>query len=198
MNAARKIDLNEYKLNTYERELKGYRTLNEISNTNGVVLFGSTFAKEIPVGELKQSFEVSGDIYNRSISDLSVFDAENLVDDCVNALCPKKVLVQLGETDLERGFHTVDDIVSAYERLIGRIKKDNKHCKIVVVSVCLNSPSELNRRLEALAKKMHCTFADITRSTASENPQVKAFSLLKCFFSNRVSFSDAMSYNACI
>lgn len=183
-------------MNIYEKELNSFAKLNKIAKKNGVVLFGSTFSKSIPIGELKQSFGIECDLYNRSITDLSVFDAEKLVDDCVMSIAPHKVLIQLGETDLERGYRTIPEIISAYEKLISKIRASDKHCKIVVVSVCENDtsvyPEELNKRLEDMAKKLKCQYADISPAVANESPSLKAFSMLKLFILDRISFGDVM------
>ena len=91
-----------YIAKVYEREAEEYMKLNELAVSNGVVMMGSTFAKDIPVGELRQAFELDFNIYNRSFTDLSVFDAEPVLINCVETLAPSKIVLQLGETDLER------------------------------------------------------------------------------------------------
>lgn len=184
-------------MNVYEREIDNFRKLNKIAQTNGVVLFGSSFAKEIPVCELKQAFQLNCDIYNRSLTDLSVLNAEKVLDDCVFSLRPKKVLLQLGETDLEQGYLTIPEIVNAYENIIRKIKNADKHCKIVVVSVCENGsgvyPEELNKQLEAMAQRTKCQYADISPAFSNDSPCIKAFSLLKFFMLDKITFCDAMT-----
>jgi lysophospholipase L1-like esterase len=180
----------------YERELENFNNLNRVAKRNRVVLFGSTFAKNIPVVELKQSFNLECDIYNRSLTDLSIFDAQELVDKCVTELAPKKVLLQLGETDLERGYRSIPEMIKEYEKLIEKIRTSNKGCEIVIVSVCDSDaeiqPAEFNRQIEQLAKKTKCRFADI--STSSEKTSnVEAFMMLKYFILDRLSFFDAMT-----
>lgn len=180
----------------FENELENYRQLNKIARKGGVVLFGSTFAKNIPLGELKQDFEFDCDLYNRSLTDLSVFDVGGVLADCVIDLEPSKVLIQLGETDLERGFKSLSEIVAQYEMMISQIKTRIKHCHITIVSVCNTDgnlfPAELNAQLEALAKRMGCQYADISAAPATEAPGVKAFCLLKYFFRDRITDYDAL------
>lgn len=180
----------------YEREQKNYQILNQRVSANGVVILGSTFAKDIPVNELKQSVGIDSDIYNRSITDLSVFDAKNLLEDCVYDLNPKRVLLNVGETDLECGYRTLDEIVKAYGGLIDEIKTTMKHCEVVLVSVCSSRedihPEELNKRLQKLAKDKKCRYADITSAFANEAPRIKAFDLLKSFLRDRMSIADIM------
>ena len=181
----------------YEREAEEYCRLNELAVRNGVVLFGSTFAKEIPVGELRQAFDLDFNIYNRSFTDVSVFDAEPLLMECVESLAPSKILLQLGETDLERGYKSVPEIIAAYDSLVKSIKKRNRFTDIVIVSVCENSngiqPSEFNSQLKKMAKKNKCKFADISNASSDRMPSVKAFSMLKMFMRNGITFCEAMN-----
>lgn len=184
-------------MSIYEKDLEYYKKLNKFAVGDCVVLFGSSFAKDIPLCELKQSCHLDADLYNRSFSDLSVFDAKELLKDCVLSLFPKKILLNLGETDLERGYRTIPEIVDAYEEIINEIKNFDKNCGIVLISVCNNTtelyPDELNRRLEELAAKTKCRFADISPAFSYDMPSVKAFGLLKFFMRDRMSLSDVMS-----
>lgn len=182
----------------FKKETENFRRLNKIANANGIVLFGSSFAKDIPVCELKQAFHMDCNIYNRSLDNLSIFDAENFLDDCVIKLSPRKVVLQLGETDLEQGEHTVSEIVNEYEKIIAKLKSADKHCKIVIVSACDNNPcaqsEELNRELESMARRTKCQYADIRSALSNEQPCIKAFSLLRYFMMDKISFCDAIAY----
>lgn len=184
-------------MSLYENELKKYRQLNTVAQENGVVLFGSTFAKNIPVGELKQGFGLDCNIYNRSLTDLSVFDAAGAIEDCIVSLSPDKVLLQLGETDLERGFKSVSEIVGQYERLICQIKSQVKGCNIVLISVCDEDgdlfPEELNARIKEVAEKTGCAYADISQAMANDAPNVKAFCLLKRFIRSQLTGYEALN-----
>ena len=181
----------------YEREAEEYCRLNDFAVRNGIVLFGSTFAKDLPVGELRQAFNLDCNIYNRSFADVSVFDAEKLLIKCAESLAPSKILLQLGETDLERGYKSVPEIIAAYDSLVKSIKKRNRFTDIVIVSVCENSngiqPSEFNSQLEKMAKKNKCKFADISNAASDRMPVVKAFSMLKMFMRNGITFCEAMN-----
>ncbi len=197
MKGKTKVNNSVAGINAYERETDVYKQLNKIARKDGIVLFGSNFAKAIPVCELKQAFELDCDIYNRSLTDLSVFDAEGLLDRCVISLAPKKVLLQLGETDLERGYCTIPEIINAYEKVIVKLRKANKRCQITLVSVCNNGselhPGELNKQIEKLARKEKCKYADISPAFSNDSPSVKAFSLLKRFFRDRLTDYDTMN-----
>ena len=184
-------------MKNYENECRHYDRLNEIVKYNGAVLFGSTFAAHIPVSELRQSFGLECNIYNRSIPELSVFDAASVLADCVFNLHPDKVLIQLGETDLKLGESSVDDIITEYENIITQIRKSMKGTQIVIISVCEEKnelPScEFNKKLEKLAARKNCRFADISAAEGSDIPDVKAFSLLQYFLWDRISDGNVLN-----
>lgn len=181
----------------YERELNDIHQLNQVAKKHGVVLFGSTFAKNIPVGELLQDFDLDRDVYNRSIADLSVFDAGKILTDCVDALKPEKILLQLGETDLERGYKTIPEILDAYREIIKTLQADNRNSDIVLVSVCETGagiyPETFNSALKTLAHETGCTYADITPALTADAPKIRAFGLLKRFIRDRMTTSDALA-----
>jgi len=185
----------------YEREAEEYMELNDIAEKNleenGVVIMGSTFAKEMPVGELVQSFELDYNVYNRSFTDLSIADSKELFSACAQTLEPAKIILQLGETDLERGFKSVPELIKEYTALVKDIKKRNRFSDVVIVSVCENAngiqPAEFNAQLEKMADELGCKYADITEAAKDNMPSVKAFSLLRRFMRNGISFCEAMT-----
>lgn len=146
----------------------------------------------MPVCELKQAFGVDCDLYNRSLPELTVSEASVVIDDCVSGLLPGKALINLGETDLEYGC-PIPNIICEYEKLIEKIRRSSKRCKLVIVSVCEDGKGELlNRELEKMADRMKCQYADISPAAEAETPEVKAFGLLKFFILDRISISDIM------
>lgn len=184
-------------LDIFEKEIEHYNTLNNIAKPDSVILFGSTFAKTIPVGELNKSMNLDCDIYNRSFTDLSVFDAEALIEKCVFPLQPKKIVLQLGETDLERGSKTIPEIINKYKELIQKIKSFDDHCKIVIASIGSSStdsfPITFNEELKKMAKDYNCRYVDITSAFNDITPPICAFRIMKLFLINHISFYDAMN-----
>ena len=51
-----------------EKEIKEYKSLNKIAANGGLVVFGEKADKEIPVAELKDSFNLDYSAYNRSFA----------------------------------------------------------------------------------------------------------------------------------
>ncbi|MCQ2459053.1 MAG: hypothetical protein MJ081_01640 [Ruminococcus sp.] len=183
-------------MNEYKKELELYEQLNEIAVKGEVVVFGSAFAKNIPVSELAQTYGIDRCVYNRSFGDMSAADALNLAEKAVLPLQPKKIILQLGETDLERGYKSVTEIIKDYNELIRKFRENNKRVKIVILSVCSeeNETDKLNTALENIAHKTKCQFVDVSGSVHAENPYLKVFSEIRLFIPDKINFCDAMSF----
>lgn len=150
-----------------EKEIKRYQTLNELAGQDGLVILGGSADREIPLCELKQAFALDDALYNRSVTDLSVQNAVQVYDACVEELKPESILLHIGEAD--RAFFTED--ASAFDRkyreLIGHIRACAKDCRIAVIS--LQNPgedaeiAEMNRHLKYIAESEQCEFGDISQ-----------------------------------
>ncbi len=185
-------------MSIYEREIKEYTALNKVAKKGSIVIFGSSFAKNIPASELAGSYNMDCCIYNRSINDLSVFDAPNVIEKCIADIVPRKIIIQLGETDLAKGYKTIPEIADAYKKLIVEIKNYIDSCEIIITSVCnsetLIYPSELNSKLSSIALNMKCKYADITVAEAHKQPYIRAFEMLKPYIrTSNLSFADSMN-----
>ena len=123
----------------FEFDTKKYTALNEFAEQNGIVIFGGSEDREIPLCELKQAFALESRLYNRSVSGLSITDAIRTYDACVAPLDPEIVLLHIGDADrlLFQENSAVFD--QKYCELIAHIRSLNKNCRIAVIS--LKTPS---------------------------------------------------------
>ena len=166
----------------FETEIAKYKSLNQLAESDGIVILGGTEDVNIPLGELKQAFALSDKIYNRSIVGLSVKDATKVYNECVADLCPETVLLHIGEADVQN----FDDRQATFEEgcrtLIGAIRAKNKRTRIVVVSL-KNYKNEaviakLNKCLAYLADSEKCEYEDISAKriwNTKENREVTSF-----------------------
>lgn len=147
-------------------EVNRLLTLNNLAEQNGIVIFGGTEDKEIPLCELKQAFELNPNLYNRSVTGLSITNAVQMFDTCVAALCPETVLLHIGAADMDLFTENASEFDQKYRELIAHIKALNKNCRIGIIS--FRNPdnssniAEMNRHLKYLAQSEQCEFGDIT------------------------------------
>ena len=166
----------------FEAEIAKYKSLNQLAESDGIVIFGGAEDVNIPLGELKQAFALSDHIYNRSIAGLSATDAARVYDECVKELCPETVLLHIGEADVP----SFDGNEAAFEEgcrtLIGTIRAKNKRTRIVVVSLKNYENdaviAKLNKSLAYIADSEKCEFEDISAKrvwNTKENREVTSF-----------------------
>ena len=148
-----------------ETELKKYVKLNELADQEGIVIFGNGEDKQIPICELRQAFAIESKIYNRSFEDISVKDAVHLYEQGVSSLFPETVLLHLGEADMDFFRENASAFDQKYRELIGFIKKQNKDCRIAVISLKNYDNDaqigEMNRHLKYIADSEGCEYGDI-------------------------------------
>ena len=150
----------------FEAQIAKYKFLNQLAEADGTVIFGTSNDVNIPLGELKQAFALSGSIYNRSFSELSVANAAKIYSECVTELCPDTVLVHIGETDVSDFAGKEPTFEESYRALIRTIRKKNKGCRIVIVALKNHdndtSVAEINKLLGEIANSEKCEFDDIS------------------------------------
>ena len=157
-----------------EKQIKLYQSLNALANAGGGVIFGGAEGRTIPLGELKETFELQGSYYNRSFDDLRISNATELFDRCVAPLAPSDIYLHIGQNDLNE-----DTAVFAqkYSELVQHIRSTDKKCSIVIVGLKNpgNDPAveQLNKQLAVIAQNECCDFCDIAKQQVWNPKQTK-------------------------
>lgn len=177
-------------MNAYENTIRKYQTLNSFANVGGAVVFGGTADLDVPFDELKQSFNVDYAIYNRSVAGLTVADASSVYDAVVAPLRPSKLLLRLGEADVETFEKNADDFIRLYRATIDHIRSLNKRCEIAIISIGSDAASstvaDMNKRLNALAASERCFFENV-ETTSPTMKETVSFVYSTGFFTPFVS-----------
>ncbi|MGM9522213.1 MAG: SGNH/GDSL hydrolase family protein [Oscillospiraceae bacterium] len=174
---------------------KKFRELNSMADGHGVVLFGSDFLADLPVCELAQSFHIWERLYNRSVKGADIVKAGELLEECVFALHPDKVVVNFGEEDILHANFDIDAFMSQYEWLLYQIHSGTS-AKICVVSVFSEKPEArlINERLRKLARETGCEFVSLDAAFKDSNRELRVFDLLKQQLrTHPLGFADAMT-----
>lgn len=150
----------------FEKQIEKYKSLNQLAEADGIVIFGGSSDTNIPLGELKQAFALSDTIYNRSFWELSVTDAAKIYCECVAELCPDTVLLHIGDADVSDFAGNEAAFEENYRTLIGTIREKNKGCCIVIISLKNYdndaTVANINKLLHEIANTEKCEFEDIS------------------------------------
>lgn len=160
-----------------KKEIMLYQSLNALASTGGCVIFGCAEDRSIPLGELKETFDLHGSFYNRSFSDLCLDNATELFQKCVAPLAPKDIFLHIGQNDIELFTKDAAAFEQKYALLVQHIRSTDKTCGIVIISLKNpnNDPaiSHLNMYLKVIAQNENCEFYDITQQQVWNPRQTK-------------------------
>lgn len=174
-----------------------YKALNRVAESGGVVLFGSTTASQLPLNELTQDYGISVAIYNRSVENLTIEEAEKYIAPCIAPLKPKAVLLHFGEEELQYSSKSIDEIVESYRWLLYQLHTALPDSRLVLVSVNAQVPDAdgYNRELKKLSKEYGCEYTDGPSGNLDGAYTIRFFHTLRSFFFDRtMSLADALRY----
>ena len=158
-----------------EQEIKNYKSLNNLAEQNGIVIFGGAEDVSIPLCELRQAFGIKENCYNRSFENLTISEACTLYAECIAELSPETILLHIADTESFKS--SADKFTDDYRKLISQIRKNNKKCRIGIVSAKNydnNSEiAELNKQLKYIADSEKCEFCDISEKKVWNPQQTK-------------------------
>lgn len=160
-----------------ESVIKTYRSLNSLAATGGVVIFGGAKDRLIPLGELKETFDLQYTFNNRSVPGLCLANAENTYDQCVASLAPQGIYLHIGDADIALFTENAAGFDERYCHLVQHIRSLDQKCRIAIVSLKNpdNEPviTELNKHLAVIAQNKNCEFCDIAKQQVWNPKQTK-------------------------
>ncbi|MBQ8526544.1 MAG: hypothetical protein IJ460_07510 [Clostridia bacterium] len=172
----------------YTEILNNYKTINSSAEKNAVVFFGADWLSGIPVAELARDAGIDAPVYNRSLSGLTLGEAEQAADTCVCSLQPDKVFINIGENDICEGFDK-KEFAEKYEWLLYTLHS-KCCCKIYILSIVNDKFGAANGMLRAIAEKYGCEYVDIQDCRTSFR---SFFSKVRFFLRKHpISFYEAM------
>jgi hypothetical protein len=179
--------------------ISAYKTLNRVAESAGIVLFGSTSAARLPLNELMQDYNVEVTVYNRSVENLTIEQAESYIPTCIAPLMPKTILLHFGESELLENKQTVSEILEAYRWLLYQLHTALPDSRLVLISANNQLPhaEAYNEALHALAKEYGCQYTESPNGSLDAEYELRFFHTLRSFFYDcRMNLADALRYCA--
>ena len=141
-----------------------------------------------------QAFRITEPVYNRSIRNVRIGHIESYLKVCLYDLNPRKIFVNMGDTDILDEQVDIDDFIARYEWLLYTIhtKTEASIYIVPIVSDC-QTAFEINQRLQALAAQTGCKYIDVSGVLEAKRPTLRLFELLKVHMRNHpINFADVM------
>ena len=169
-----------------------YEILNRFARKHGVVFFGSTTAAQMPLNELVQDLDSSVCFYNRSIEGLKLSDAEDYLDTCVTCIIPDRIIINLGEAELNEGADFTK-LIEQYRWLLYKIHTALPSSRLIIASVpqINDSAMEFNHQLKSLSDEFGCEYLKLPDCIDSEDFSYLFAKSLKPFLcTESLSYTD--------
>lgn len=182
-----------------EEKISRYHALNALSRKGAAVFFGGDFFSAMNVQELAADYSVGIPVYNRSFEKLDIDSAETVAEQCVYEMCPSKMFISIGESDIQSPHFDENKFIDKYEWFLLSVHRSCRNVRMYIVSLADGSPAaeSVNRRLEILAKEVGCTFINIPVPENDTNIYFRAFNILKSYMRDfPPTFADAMGFRA--
>ena len=160
-----------------KKAIQHYQALNALAEPDGCVIFGGAEDRSIPLGELKETFDLQGRFYDRSFDGLALSNAADLYDRCVASLSPREIYLHIGQNDVELFLQDAAAFNQRYALLVRHIRAATPKCDIAIIS--LSTPkddpviSQLNSHLEEIARNEALQFCDISKPQVWDPRQTK-------------------------
>lgn len=165
-----------------ERTVKEIKAINDITLKNEIVVFGSSYMKNFPFYELVNKCKLENAVYNRSIEDLTLYDALEVLQDCVLDIHPSKVFLCFGEKEYEN-LKSVD----IYKEIVCKIRKTLPKTKIYLIELPEEKLNVFNEKVRAICDNKNVVSIKLTaKNTTAVGVYKEQFKQLSCFFRDKL------------
>ncbi len=154
-----------------------YCNLNRYARKGQILFIGSSFAKNFPIFELMQDYEIDSCVYKRAIEDFALIDAYEDIMEQMTELDPVKLFLCFGDDDIANDNFNEDAFIDEYKRILAQISRKFPKCKLYVFSVVSDNAivEQLNARLESEIKSL-AEFVPVHEATHSDyNEEFRTF-----------------------
>lgn len=191
MNQPPKMDHAAMAREEHNKKIRNYVLLNQVAQKGQIVFTGSSLMEQFPLNELMMSMGIQKVAYNRGFGGYTTTDLMEVLDDCVLALEPSTVFINIGTNDLDRSEDPISPLISNYRTILQRIRDRLPECRIVMMAYypVANKPlpfappgrsprtnaivDKANEAAAELAKEMGCEFISVNHVLTDENGYLK-------------------------
>ena len=175
----------------YER----FRHLNSFVRKHQILFVGSSLMEQFPIYELLLDRQLPYVIYNRGVGGSTTFDLMEHMDECVYALEPEDIYINIGTNDMNMPDYSEDALIERYRTILTGIREHLPQAKIFMLAyypvnpaVAENNPAmkealrvrsnariqSANNAVKKLAEDVGAQFLDLNDGIKDENGCLKA------------------------
>jgi lysophospholipase L1-like esterase len=111
-----------------------YKMLNAHTVKGAVLCVGSSLMEWFPINEMRQSFGIVPEIYNRGIAGATTDDLLSVMDACIFELAPSKIFINIGSNDIAAEGYQQEKLLANYQKILQQIKEVLPSCTVYVMA----------------------------------------------------------------
>ncbi len=178
---------------TVEEKKARYHEMNKNVVKGQILFVGSSLMEMFPVEKLLKEAGYTGIVYNRGIGGYVIDDLRGSLEDCIFALEPKRIFINIGTNDLTRADWTLKEIMENYDLLISEIIRRLPAVELYFMAyypvnedaaeesmkealkIRTNEKIQMaNEEVKKLAEKYHAKYIDVNKGLRDERGRLKA------------------------
>lgn len=125
--------LNDQKKNTHQK----YKQLNPFIAKGQTLFVGSSLMEWFPIQEMQSTLSLKNIIYNRGIAGSTTADLLEVIDDCIFALEPSQIFINIGSNDIGSigpNSYQKETLLANYNHIMDQIKQTLPQCQVYVMA----------------------------------------------------------------
>lgn len=157
-----------------QRQASWFHGLNKYTEPNNILFVGSTFIHDFPINELEINFQIEDAIYNRGITGLKLNELKSMLDVCIYELEPTKIILSIGEEDINDADFKIAPFIADYIDLVQEIKNKLPKCKLYVMGILPTNDKyiEVNQHLQAQLHTYNIEYIDFGYHLLNKEQQI--------------------------
>lgn len=105
-----------------QEKLERFRRLNPYVKPGQILFVGSSLMEQFPIYEFLQDFDLPCKIYNRGIGGYTTLELLESMDECVYAIRPAYVFINIGTNDLNGPEYCQEELIGRYTQILQGIR----------------------------------------------------------------------------
>lgn len=124
----------EHERREKQGKLERFRRLNAYVEPGQILFVGSSLMEQFPIHELSQGAGLPCRIYNRGIGGFTTAELLENMDECVYALRPACVFINIGTNDLNGPDYRQEDLIDRYAQVLQGIREHLPEAKLFLLA----------------------------------------------------------------
>lgn len=149
-----------------------FRYLNEFVKPGQILFAGSSLMEQFPIQEFVADFDLPLTIYNRGVGGFTTSEMLACMQDCVYALRPAYIFINIGTNDLNDPACTPDVLHNRYRTILSGIREHLPQAKLFLLAYYPVNPDVANAGMKEVLKVRNndciCRANEMVKELAAE------------------------------